>query len=443
MNSIRVIGPSNKEIQRIAKRIRKKVFCYRIPGNVKKITGIGRIKDITEPWLIVLCTPETKDNETVRKEIGNFISQGKRKNILAVLLAGGSEESFPEELLYEILPSGDTRRTEPLAANLTTMSGRFHGSDFNTELLRILAAILDVSFDELNRRHFRRKRRIIYGFASVILMLSVVFFGYALERKEIITGQGEALDRQYSLQEESTGQMEEKRDEIFRLNQLFFAEKAEEAYEAYDSELALIYCLSAIDSTNPKISEPKLQEVFDKTLDRMCAAGYVPITERKVYYERNGNNRRYETQETPTESGVFITDNGVEYTIETGERCGVFNVAKGSFEKEIVLKDTIADLRISADGKLGIITDKGILVGDIEGDSEFIILPYTAVSLNYARFVELFNGKKGIRDELYGSEIIDTGKIIYEYHENATEIPDDIEGKLELAGRLTYGRQPD
>ena len=67
---------------------------------------IQALKD--SEYLIVICSPRTKESVWCRKEIEKFIEFHGRNKILTVLIEGEPHESFPDELLYEEVVEKDT-----------------------------------------------------------------------------------------------------------------------------------------------------------------------------------------------------------------------------------------------------------------------------------------------------------------------------------------------
>ena len=104
----------------VAKGIHKALETARIPGKIRKLSGKKKIQrvfrdqeelpigsDLGEnieealresEYLIVICSPQTKESVWVMKEIDTFIELHGRSNILAVLVEGEPEESFPEQI---------------------------------------------------------------------------------------------------------------------------------------------------------------------------------------------------------------------------------------------------------------------------------------------------------------------------------------------------------
>lgn len=138
------------------------------------------IKALSESeYLIVICTPRLKESIWCKKEIETFIQMHGRDKIFAVLAEGEPHESFPEEILYreEKVPHPDgTESTrlvpaEPLAADVRGKSKKEILKAMDVELLRLLAPMLGVDFDDLKQRHRERKfRRIITATVSAAVL---------------------------------------------------------------------------------------------------------------------------------------------------------------------------------------------------------------------------------------------------------------------------------
>ena len=141
-------------------------------------------------YLIVVCSPDTPGSEWVRREIDYFIQTHDRDHVLALLIDGTPEESFPS-LLTEIRDEkGDlTERIEPLAANITAKTPGGREKLFKTESLRILASLIGCPYDALYRREQRYKmQRLAAASAAAALILSA-FIGVLLDRNAKIAEQ--------------------------------------------------------------------------------------------------------------------------------------------------------------------------------------------------------------------------------------------------------------
>ena len=120
----------------MAKKLHKGLETFHIPKAVQKKTGRKNIKrvfrdqeelpigsDLDENistalkesgYLIVVCSPNTPKSEWVCKEIDSFIQMHDRAHVLAMLIEGEPNESFPHQLLVD----ENGTPVEPLAADV-------------------------------------------------------------------------------------------------------------------------------------------------------------------------------------------------------------------------------------------------------------------------------------------------------------------------------------
>lgn len=138
---------------------------------------------IQSEYLIVICSPRLKESAWCKKEIETFIAYHGREKVLAVLVEGEPSESFPEELLYaeEVFyypdgTQGITKRPlEPLAADVRGNSKKEVLKAMKTELLRLLAPMFAVTYDDLRQRHRERKlkKMVTASVAAAVLCLLI------------------------------------------------------------------------------------------------------------------------------------------------------------------------------------------------------------------------------------------------------------------------------
>ena len=161
--------------------------------------------------LIVICSPRLKESIWCKKEIETFISMHGREKVFAVLVEGEPEDSFPEELLsWEetvTRPDGSTEVVkhllEPWAADVRGADRRAVLKAMKTEILRLLAPMFGLQYDDLRQRHReRRMRRILsasLAVAGVCLAFGAVSTSMALRissQKAEIASQNEELFKQ-------------------------------------------------------------------------------------------------------------------------------------------------------------------------------------------------------------------------------------------------------
>ena len=177
----------------VAKGVHKALETAKIPRKIQKETGIKRIKrvfrdqeelpigsDLTHNidyalresgFLIVICSPQTKESQWVMKEIDTFIELHGRENVLAVLVDGEPADSFPHQLCVD--ENGNP--VEPLAADVRGKNKREVKKKIKSESLRLAAAILHCDYDDLKQRHRERRMRRNMAIAAVVGALGVAF----------------------------------------------------------------------------------------------------------------------------------------------------------------------------------------------------------------------------------------------------------------------------
>ncbi len=111
--------------------------------------------------LVVVCSPAARTSTWVDREIEDFAKLGRADRIFALLVDREPDEAFPQQL---IAACGD-----PLAADVRAGTAAAK----RAALLRLVAGIFGLSFDDLvHRDDTRRQRRRIFA-ASVALAASV------------------------------------------------------------------------------------------------------------------------------------------------------------------------------------------------------------------------------------------------------------------------------
>jgi len=180
----------------VAKRVHKALESTKIPRKIQKEIGRKKINrvfrdqeelpigsDLGENieaalkeagFLVVICSPETKDSYWVMKEIDTFISMHGRENILAVLVDGEPGDSFPEQILSD--ENGNP--VEPLAADVRGNTKKEVNKKLKTETLRLAASILHIDYDDLKQRHREAKLRRNFRIAAAVGALAIAFGAY-------------------------------------------------------------------------------------------------------------------------------------------------------------------------------------------------------------------------------------------------------------------------
>lgn len=192
----------------VAETLQKRLENFRLPRNILKKDYTGRRKinrvfrdqaelplasNLEEPivealktseFLIVICSPRLKESIWCKKEIETFISLHGIDKVFAVLVEGEPEDSFPTELLYReeqiVMPNGAVRierkKIEPLAADVRGSDKKGIKKAMDVEILRLLAPMFGLRFDDLRQRHREEKLKRV-TFVSVAITLFALLFG--------------------------------------------------------------------------------------------------------------------------------------------------------------------------------------------------------------------------------------------------------------------------
>jgi len=162
-------------------------------------------------YMIVVCSRASAASPWVEKEIEYFKSLGREDRIFALIVDGEpyasehsgreSDECFPAALRFRLAPDGslsDTR-AEPLAADLR------EGKDGRRNaLLKLIAGMLGVGFDELRQRHLEARNawlRKVVGASTALALIFAALAVYAFIQRRLAEERSRiALSRQLAVQ---------------------------------------------------------------------------------------------------------------------------------------------------------------------------------------------------------------------------------------------------
>ena len=227
--SYRHCEPDNE----IASQLQKKMEGFRLPKEIAKKVGRTKLdrvfRDETEfavsddlthaidealansDYLICICSPEYLKSQWCRKEIASFLRLHDRKHILLVLADGEPDVSFPPEVIYDdVYKIGADGRPywtkvlrEPLAADCRGEDAKERNTNIDKAVLRLIAAILGIGFDDLQQRHRQEEYRhtrnrvlIVFGVLVAFLALAIGFLIRIAGQNVEILNQNEEIARQ-------------------------------------------------------------------------------------------------------------------------------------------------------------------------------------------------------------------------------------------------------
>jgi tetratricopeptide (TPR) repeat protein len=134
--------------------------------------------------LIVICSPRAAKSLWVNEEIRYFKSLGRADRVLCLIVDGepnasdmpGLEqrECFPPAAMYELGEDGNLSMTrcEPIAAD-----ARFEKDEKRNALLKLIAGMIGVGFDDLKQRDQARKHKRLGLLSAFSLFLVAVMVG--------------------------------------------------------------------------------------------------------------------------------------------------------------------------------------------------------------------------------------------------------------------------
>lgn len=220
------------------------------------------IKALSESeYLIVICTPRLKESVWCKKEIETFISMHGRNKIFAVLAEGEPAESFPEEILYReeqvMYPDGtigiQVVPAEPLAADVRGKTKKEILKAMDVEVLRLLAPMLGVDFDDLKQRHRERKFKKII---TATIVAAVLCFGIGIastitalhinKQKEQIEAQSVEIKAQADEIASQSDAIATQNQQLLNIQARAMAEDSLKLLESGDREAAVDMAVSSL-----------------------------------------------------------------------------------------------------------------------------------------------------------------------------------------------------
>ena len=299
--------PIPKALQKTAGR-KKLGKCFRDEDEIPTADSLSdTIRDALKRsrFLVVVCSPQSRESLWVQQEVLLFASFHGREKILVTLAEGEPGESFPELLLtrLEVDPDGNVEQksAEPIAADLRDPS-RLKSRQ---ECLRLVASLVGCGFDDLRQRLRVRRARAISLLASGIAAISVAFGGFAIYQQAQIA--------------ENYRQMQIEESE-------FLANEAEELLGQGDRYQAIQVALAALpesSTSNDRPLVPSAQLALEKSLQ------VFPSASANRWLPRYSKDRRAPEVVSISETGLvaaLLPDRTVEVSeIASGDTVCVIN----------------------------------------------------------------------------------------------------------------------
>ncbi len=221
-------------------------------------------------FLIVICSPHTKESIWVQREIETFLRNHTRDHVLTVLAGGEPFDVIPDILLYEDVVNPITglverHEFEPLSCDWRLKKRKA----VQEELPRLVAPLLDCGYDELRQRQRQYKMRRMATLFSLALAASLCLSAYFISTSiRIQKANDELFDANVQIQQsneelnEANSQIQKANDELFDANiqiqdnldqalrnqSAYLASSSGQSLEAGDRLTALALALAALPS---------------------------------------------------------------------------------------------------------------------------------------------------------------------------------------------------
>ena len=350
--------------QFVAENIHKQMETFKLPKsliksgvtNRKKIERVFRDKDelpltdnledpiykalIGSEYLVVICTPRLRESEWCKKEIQTFIQYHGREKVLVVLAEGEPKESFPEEMMYVDEPvyydDGSVKITrkmvEPLAADVRGKNKKEIIKNIKSELLRLLAPMFGVTYDDLRQRQRERKiKQIVTLSVSVAVVCTAIGIASTLaaihinKQKNQIETQSQQIIKQADEIKAQADEIKSQTDEIISQNKKLMLNQA---LNLADDAMDMLDNGDRIGAINT--AKMALTQYDGIELPYTSSARYA-LTEALHIYD-SGNYvkavRQYETEGIV--SDIFVSkDKSIIVTRDTSDCLTIWNAETG------------------------------------------------------------------------------------------------------------------
>lgn len=376
-------------------------------------------------YLIVLCSPHAAKSKWVDKEVRRFKELERENRILSLILAGEPHastkvepeateavdgldhslkvastqalECFPESLRFQVIDGQLTANTtEPLGADIRP------GQDSrDTAILRIVAGLLGVDFDELRQRDRKRRRQNSIVFGIVVAATLLVFSGLSLQLSDSRRAARELEQQSFQNEQRAAAANKQADEEAKRANQLDVTKRlksyvanlnlAWEHWTAGDTERVL----ALLKSVTPSAGEDDIRGFEWHYLWQRCH------DEVGLFLDRDeASGKRYGV------SGLAMTPDGTTLlSIDLEGWLRLWDLESGRLIDRIPIADVgISSISLSANGQLiamstvgGSTVDISTVTGkrvptsrDLIGSNPLFLPDDRSIATNYGKEVKIY-----------------------------------------------------
>ncbi|MDR2770698.1 MAG: TIR domain-containing protein [Clostridiales Family XIII bacterium] len=398
----------------VAERLHRMLETYRIPRAIakrigkKKLTRVFRdreelptssnlsdsINDALENsnFLLLICSRRTCESQWVMREVERFGELRGKDSIITLLIDGEPDESFPPGL-REREVGGEKIFVEPLAADIRADTRAGSLKLLKEEKLRLLAPVLGCAFDDLRRRHRRRKLRQTAAVVSAAFAFTLSFGSFS-------TYQYIRIDREMQLKLQ---------------NQSYaLAEYSERELNDGNPETAALLALEAL----PKnIDDPERP---------LVTAAERALSDALGVYDAADGFKPYKTAELPAAPGKLLLSPGESYAaILYPFTLAVYDPESGQAERKLpAVRSALSDAAFLSDTVIVFTGEDGLTAYDLEKGAELWRgRPATEIALSGDKSVTAAVYKAESKAVLYSPEGRELGEI--DFGGRAMRVPAD------------------
>lgn len=343
----------------VAKQVHKRLETFKVPHKVKKETGMKKIERVfrdqeelpigsnlsdnisqaleNSEFLIVICSPRTPESYWVQTEIKTFIEMHDRDHVLAVLIEGEPEESFPEALRFD--ENGNP--VEPLAADVRGATKAEMKKKMPTEFMRLAAPLLHCTYDDLRQRHKERQMHRMMAIMGGVMTLGLAFGAYYAYT---------AAQIQQNYKDKQINQSK------------YLSDTALDLIEKGDRITAIQVSLEALPCTDDRPYVPQAEYALAQSLN-LYTDGSQLGTERVLECELPVRDFHY----SPDAKNILVRDDGDKiyvFRIEDGEQ--LLNLS-GLMDEETFTPIRLIDAFMTEDNNVVVCYEDRVVCYDLDG----------------------------------------------------------------------------
>ena len=210
-------------------------------------------------FLIVVCSKDTPSSPRFGREIEYFVSRHSYGNVMALLIDGEPNQSFPVQLKYANT-GGVLKDVAPLAADIRAESPAQSKKALKREIPRLLAPMLGMSYDDLKQVQQKMAVQKIIRFASVFTALFLLFGIYTGAQWINISAGNRVIREQNEALTENNRIILEHNNHVLSLQSKSTARESGLRLEYGDRRLALLLARHAMPGSTVNPDRPYTEE---------------------------------------------------------------------------------------------------------------------------------------------------------------------------------------